>query len=100
MNGTQSVKNLIVFLSRMNGERQVLAQYAKPPTLCTELIEKKKLLCHVDIDDLLEYPSPRLIICTKEFSLSELFSKTDCYTILSGIKLRSVYIFLGTFLTC
>ena len=71
---------------RMSKAKQDLSLQARVPLLVAALLEKRHVLCHSTVQQSLSYTEPRLIICTKEFNLVELFhSLSNSCVILSGM---------------
>jgi hypothetical protein len=65
------------FNLRMTKERQAKAITAQQPILPSKLLDKRMVLCHESLDQVLQYAEPRLVVVTREFSLPVLFQSLD-----------------------
>ena len=75
-----------MYMSRMSKPKQELSLQARVPLLAAKLMEKRNVLCHETVEQVLSYAEPRIIICTQEFDLIEIFhSLAHACVIASGM---------------
>lgn len=82
--GKQAILQSSIFSEWMSKPKQELSLNARVPLLAAALVDKRHVLCHESIKEALSYAEPRLIICTREFDLIDMFhSLSNACVILS-----------------
>lgn len=76
----------------MTKERQAMAITAQLPVLPARLLDKRLVLCHESLEEVLHYAEPRLVVVTREFPLPLIFQSLDAKAcvIISGTMIEKL----------